>query len=122
VQSGINKPRYPSLSNIMRAAKQELAVISIGDDDTESVWECRGGPFCKNLHDGETATKNQEDASMSRERETHLHGTVSPIQPDEALLRVAYPGKARAGVFLQGSRKDKALQLLNILRERSLLH
>jgi electron transfer flavoprotein alpha/beta subunit len=77
VQSGLNKPRYPSLSNIMRAGRQELAIMP-----------------------------DAADASS---------------QPQEALLRLTYPRKTRAGVFLEGSRKDKARQLLTILRERSLL-
>lgn len=77
VQSGINKPRYPSLSNIMRANKQELEVIS----------------------------------AAAREM---------PL-PCENLLSLAYPQKSRAGLLLEGCRKDKARQLLHILRERSLL-
>ncbi len=78
VQSGINKPRYPSLSHIMRASRQELEVVSAGEGD------------------------------------------IAP--PHEDLFRMSYPEKARSVVFLEGSRKDKAVQLLNILRERSLLH
>ncbi len=77
VQSGINKPRYPSLSHIMRASRQELEVVSIAESE------------------------------------------LAP--PSEDLLSMSYPGKTRSVVFLEGSRKDKALQLLNILRERSLL-
>ena len=30
IQSGINKPRYPSLSNVLRAKKQELEIIPAG--------------------------------------------------------------------------------------------
>jgi electron transfer flavoprotein beta subunit len=78
VQSGINKPRYPSLSHIMRASRQELEVVSLAESE------------------------------------------ITP--PHEDVLRMSYPVKNRAVVFLEGSRKDKAVQLLNILRERSLLH
>jgi electron transfer flavoprotein beta subunit len=75
VQSGINKPRYPSLTNIMRANRQELEVIS-----------------------------------------------ASPETPrSEDLLCLSHPDKKRSGLFLEGSRKDKARQLIRIFRERSLL-
>ena len=33
IQTGINQPRYPSLSNIMRAKKQEMEVIPLASPD-----------------------------------------------------------------------------------------
>ena len=77
VQSGINKPRYPSLSNIMRANRQDLEVISTLETEAS--------------------------------------------QRSENLLRLSYPQKNRAGKFLEGTRQDKAQELLRILRERPLL-
>ncbi|MBI5250691.1 MAG: electron transfer flavoprotein subunit beta/FixA family protein [Desulfomonile tiedjei] len=78
IQSGINKPRYPSLSNIMRANRQKLEVISTV--------------------------------------------AAEPSRSCEDLLHLSYPRKTRAGVLLEGTRKDKARQLLRVFRERSLLH
>lgn len=77
LQSGINKPRYPSLSNIMRSNRQELEVI-------------------------------------------HADG-ADPKLACEDILGLSYPKKSRECVFLEGSRKDKASQLLRVFRERSLL-
>lgn len=39
VQSGINRPRYPSLSNKLRARKQELEVIIPSSDESASLNE-----------------------------------------------------------------------------------
>jgi electron transfer flavoprotein beta subunit len=77
IQTGINKPRYPSLSNILRAKKQDLEIIS------ESELE--------------------------------------QLDPREDILKAHYPQKARAGVVLEGSQQEKAVQLLKMLREKSLI-
>ena len=44
IQKGINQPRYPSLPNIMKAKKKEIAEMSLGDlglsaDDVASQFE-----------------------------------------------------------------------------------
>jgi electron transfer flavoprotein beta subunit len=78
IQSGINIPRYPSLSNILRAKKEKVETI-----DAKSV----GHP-------------------ESRQR----------------VVRVEYPQKSRSGVVLEGTQQEKAAQLLEILREKSLIY
>ncbi len=77
VQSGINKPRYPTLSNMMRASRQTLETI-----DSASI----PGP-----------------------------------EHTEVLVGLGYPGKIGSGIVLEGSRQEKAVKLLQILREKSLL-
>jgi electron transfer flavoprotein beta subunit len=78
VQSGINTPRYPSLSNLLRANKQGVKRI-----------EC-----------------------------------ANRVQPAarESLVELVYPHKTRSGTVLKGTEKEKATQLIRILRERALLH
>lgn len=39
VQSGINRPRYPSLSNKLRAKKQELEIIKVSKDENTLISE-----------------------------------------------------------------------------------
>lgn len=78
IQSGINMPRYPSLSNLLRAKKEKLEAI-----DTKSM--------------------EQPD-------------------PRQRVVRVEYPKKSRSGVVLGGTQEEKATQLLEVLRERSLIH
>jgi electron transfer flavoprotein beta subunit len=77
IQTGINQPRYPSLSNIMRAKKQELEVIR----------------------------------------------SASPDLPHsrEAVLRVSHPQKTRDALVLEGDQTEKAVRLLGMLREKSLI-
>lgn len=77
VQTGINEPRYPSLSNLLRANKYEFETI-----DSRSL----GDP-----------------------------------EPPEEVIRVSYPERTRAGLTLEGTSREKAAQLLRILRERSLI-
>ena len=77
IQTGINKPRYPSLSNILRAKKQNLEVVE--------------GSGLKGL------------------------------DPREDVVKAHYPQKAREGMVLEGSQAEKAVQLLKILREKSLI-
>jgi electron transfer flavoprotein beta subunit len=78
IQTGINTPRYPSLSNLLRANKMELTTI-----DAEKLEQPVG-------------------------RQT--------------VVRVAYPRKLRDGIFLKGSQKEKAAQLLQILCEKSFIN
>ena len=75
VQTGINQPRYPSLSNLLRANKTELVTA---------------------------------DAAKLE----HLAQRLKVVQ-------LTYPRKLRAALFLEGSRQDKAEQLLQILHEKS---
>lgn len=77
VQSGINRPRYPSLSNVLRAKKQEIAAIK---------------------------------ADTFRE----------PAQR-ERIKKVYYEKKTGRGHFIEGSTDEKAVELLNILHEKSLI-
>jgi electron transfer flavoprotein beta subunit len=39
IQSGINKPRYPSLSNLLRANKQKLETFQAGDSTQPQLRE-----------------------------------------------------------------------------------
>ncbi len=78
IQSGINTPRYPSLSNLLRANKQALEIIQAVEGDWSDMRQ--------------------------------------------SVIRVAYPEKTRSGRFLSGTQQEKATTLLNILREKSLLH
>ena len=78
IQSGINTPRYPSLSNLLRANKQELETIQAVD--------------------------------------------AAQLDMRQNVIRVRYPVKSRSGTFLSGTQQDKATRLLDLLRERSLLH
>ena len=77
IQSGINRPRYPSLSNILRAKQQEIKSIKILDPDLP--------------------------------------------QARETTVRLFSPGIQPKGIFLQGTRREKAVQLLEILHEKGLL-
>ena len=77
IQTGINTPRYPALSKLLRANNQELALV---------------------------ATSDSADASIPQK-----------------LVGVALPEKTRDAFFLEGSTSEKAEQLVNILKERSLI-
>ena len=77
IQTGINTPRYPALSKLLRANNQDLEVVA---------------------------------------------GDVGEEAPTPQLLTgVALPEKIRDAIFLEGSAPEKAEQLVNILRERSLI-
>ena len=77
VQTGINKPRYPTLSNLLRAKKQQALVV-----------------------------------------ESH---TLQAARDREEIVQASYPGKSRAGLMLEGSGKDKAVRLLEILEKEALI-
>jgi electron transfer flavoprotein beta subunit len=77
IQSGINTPRYPTLSNLLRANQQNMEKIKAAD--------------------------------------------LAPASPKEYLVQVVYPKKSRDGRVLSGTRREKAAQLLTILREKALL-
>ncbi|MCD6298839.1 MAG: electron transfer flavoprotein subunit beta/FixA family protein [Deltaproteobacteria bacterium] len=77
IQGGINKPRYPSLSNMLRAKNQKLETIVARLDEQPG--------------------------------------------PREEVMRVSYPRKSRSGMVLEGSREEKAAQLLKILRGKTLI-
>jgi electron transfer flavoprotein beta subunit len=75
VQSGINQPRYPSLSRMLRANRHPLYVIP--------------------------------SASLE-----------SPPSIDLSILQTALPQKTRSGLILEGTPREKACQLLDILQSR----
>lgn len=77
VQTGTRTPRYPSLSNVLRAKSLEVAVHEIGAD-------------------------------MKQE-------------PRREVLARTVPVVALHGMVIQGTREEKAGQLLDILHEKSLL-
>ena len=77
IQPGINTPRYPSLSNVMRARTQRQEVIG------------------------------SEDLPLPETRE-RLHG-------------VRLPDSHSMGMFIEGSPREKARELLKVLHEKSLL-
>ncbi len=76
-QTGGNEPRYPSLSNLMRAKKQGARLIP--------------------------------------------SNTLSIVREREKIAGVDLPSKKRAGVFLEGTAKQKAMGLLDILEKEELL-
>jgi electron transfer flavoprotein beta subunit len=77
IQSGINTPRWPTLSNLLKANSQGLETIS-ADESAK----------CK---------------------------------PMEYLTKVTYPQKSRTGLVLSGSVQEKAVRLMTILAQKSLL-
>lgn len=77
IQTGINEPRYPSVSNLLRARAAGLTTI-----------------------------------------EAHFLGI---LEKPSRITGYALPQKTRQGRILDGTPKEKAMQLLNILRDRDLL-
>jgi electron transfer flavoprotein beta subunit len=76
LQSGINQPRYPSLSRMLRANRHPLDRIPAGALESPSV---------------------------------HL-----------SIMQAAFPQKVRAGLILEGTSREKACQLLDILQRHSM--
>jgi electron transfer flavoprotein beta subunit len=76
LQSGINQPRYPSLSRMLRANRHPLDLIPSGSLESPSV---------------------------------HLY-----------IMRTMFPKKMRAGLILEGTPREKACRLLDILQTRSM--
>ena len=74
LQSGINQPRYPSLSKMLRANRHSLDVIPSDSFESPSI---------------------------------HL-----------SITQTTLPQKMRAGLILEGTPREKALQLLDILQTR----
>lgn len=74
LQSGINQPRYPSLSKMLRANKHPMEVVPAGSLDLPTV---------------------------------HL-----------SVMQTTLPQKTRAGLILEGTPREKACRLLDILQNR----
>jgi len=77
VQSGINEPRYPSVSNLIRAIESGVETIPAS--------------------------------------------SLGVAQRPSMVTGYSYPQKIREALILKGTTKEKALALINILREKSLL-
>jgi electron transfer flavoprotein beta subunit len=77
IQPGINLPRYPSFSKVMRARAYAQELIRVRD--------------------------------------------LPAVEPRESCLGLWIPEAASQGIFIKGSPKEKALKLINILHEKSLL-
>jgi len=77
IQTGINKPRYPSLSNLLRAKKQKLETIKTN--------------------------------------------ALEHPEPRQSLLRLLLPQKTRSALVLEGTEEEKAVHLLQILRDKSIM-
>lgn len=77
IQTGINDPRYPSVSNLLRARAAGLTTI--------------------NAH------------------------SLGILEKPSRITGYALPEKTRRGRILDGAPKEKAIQLLSILRDRNLL-
>ena len=77
IQSGINRPRYPSLSNVLRAKEQ--AVITIPAPE------------------------------------------IDPVVPSERVIGLRYPERSTRGIVIEGTTDEKALRLIEMLHEKSLL-
>jgi electron transfer flavoprotein beta subunit len=75
IQTGINKPRYPSLSNLLRAKKQKALVV---DPDT-----------------------------------------FPSVTHRESVVKADYPRKSGSGIILEGDQKEKAVKLIQILKEKA---
>lgn len=78
IQACASRPRYPSLSNIIRANSQEIETIRTGMDER--------------------------------------------MGDREQLLSLNYPEKTRTVKFLQGTAREKAQELVSILREKAFLN
>jgi len=83
IQAGINQPRYPSLSNILRANRKEIDSFSL--------------------------------------KELFLNGTPSPASDPLHLIRLEQPEKKREGRVLQGTTRDKATELMAILKQKGVI-
>lgn len=77
LQTGINEPRYPSVSNLLRARASGLTTINAR--------------------------------------------SLGVMEQTSRIIGYAVPEKTREGRVLEGTPKEKAMQLLNILRDRDLL-
>ncbi len=77
IQTGINRPRYPSLSNLLRAKRQKALVI-----DAE---------------------------------------TLPPVEGREKVVGIDYPRKSGTGDVLHGTPQEKALRLIEILKDKAFL-
>jgi electron transfer flavoprotein beta subunit len=77
IQSGINEPRYPALSNLLRANK---SAINIVDEKTLTPYK-------------------------------------APVQ----MTGLSYPEKNREGQVLEGTPREKAEKLLQVLRKKALI-
>ncbi len=77
IQTGINQPRYPVLSSMLRAKKAKL--------------------------------------------ETILSSELDQLDVKQEVIQAGYPQKIRAGDVLEGSQEEKAVKLLKILHDRSLI-
>ncbi len=77
IQSGINEPRYPTLTHMLRAKREKAEVIDAGQ--------------------------------------------LEHADPRQMIHQLDYPKKMRAGLVLQGSPKEKALDLLTILNQRAII-
>ena len=77
VQPGINLPRYPSFSKVMRAQTYAQERIRAGD--------------------------------------------LAPAEPRETSRGMRIPEAASQGMFVEGSPREKAIELIHILHEKSLL-
>ncbi|MFO7962364.1 MAG: electron transfer flavoprotein subunit beta/FixA family protein [Desulfobacterales bacterium] len=77
IQSGINEPRYPTLTHMLRAKKEKIEVI-----DAESL---------------------------------------ESVETRQRVKELAYPKKLRSGTVLKGDPKEKAVKLVSILHQRSII-
>lgn len=101
IQAGINKPRYPSLSNILRAGRKK-------------IFSCRADElFLEGAPDSPCLPSHGNRSS--------LHG-MSPV--NSALIsleRLEYPVKKREAQKLGGTTEQKAALLMDILKQRDLI-
>jgi electron transfer flavoprotein beta subunit len=77
IQSGINRPRYPALSHVLRARTQEITMLA--------------------AHPGEKPETREE------------------------IVTLRYPEATTKGLFLEGDKKEKARELIDILHEKSII-
>lgn len=83
IQAGINQPRYPSLSNILRANRREINTFNV--------------------------------------RELFSNEPPSPAADPLHLIRLEKPEKKREGRLLQGTTRDKATELMAILKQKGVI-
>ncbi|MBF0411939.1 MAG: electron transfer flavoprotein subunit beta/FixA family protein [Desulfamplus sp.] len=113
IQAGINQPRYPSLSNILKANKKEIQSYHIKELFNSDI-KAEVNIDQDNKHEMTYTTKNE-----SQLRDFHIKHTKD--KDSICVIRVERPEKRREGRVLNGTTKDKAVELMSILKQRGLL-
>lgn len=106
IQAGINQPRYPSLSNILKANKKQIWSLHVSELFPDNM---NGAPE----HEKSFVHKKE----FMPESAPVIQSENDPLN----LVRLEYPEKKRASIFLEGSTVEKATELMTILKKRGLI-